>query len=165
MRLTGQKLKKLIKEAYQQNAFINALYQNFAVKDITDKHMPVGYHRDYKATKVFWPDCKVVLFFTQYSDGHIYISDLATLDRASSQVNPDCFRQGYARQVLQDFVGLADQFDIDMSLTAASIHKERVPNSALVKFYEEFGFGGGNPDSGWVEMIRDKKSDRLGSNL
>ena len=160
MKLTKKNLKRLIKEAYQQHAFIDALHESFSVKDITDKHVPVGYHRDYKVTKVCWPDCKVVLFFTQYSGGHIYISDLATLDRASSQVNSGCFRQGYARQVLQDFVGIADQFDIDMSLTAASIHKERVPNSALVKFYEEFEFGGGNPNSGWVEMIRDKKSER-----
>ena len=160
MELSKKHLKHLIKEAYQQHAFIDALHEIFSVKNITDKHTPVGYHRDYKVTKVFWPDCKVVLFFTQYSDGHIYISDLATLDRASSHVNPNCFRQGYARQVLQDFVGIADRFDIDMSLTAASIHKERVPNSALIEFYKEFGFGGGNPDSGWVEMMRDKKSER-----
>ena len=159
MKLTKKHLKCLIKEVYQQHAFIDALYRNFSVKDVTPPE-EAQYRGYYELTKVFWPNCKVVLSFTQYDDGHVYISDLATLDRKSSQINPDCYSQGYANQVLQDFVSLADHFNIDMSLTAASLDKERFPNPALIKFYEKHGFGGGNPNSGWVEMIRDRKSER-----
>lgn len=157
MKLTKYHLKLLIKESYQQHAFIDALNNEFSVEDLTSPE-EAPYRGHYKVTKQF-RICKVVLFFTQYDDGHIYISDLSTVD-VFGRSNENCFRKGYARQVLQVFVSLADKFDIDMSLTAASLDKERFPNSELIKFYEKHGFGGGNPNSNWVEMIRYRKSDR-----
>ena len=157
IKLPKKYLKRLIKEAYQKHAFIDALHGKFSVEDVTPAE-EAPYRGYYKITKQF-KICKVILFFTQYDDGHIYISDLSTVD-VFGRSNENCFRKGYANQVLQDFASLADQFDIDMSLTAASLDKERFPNPDLIKFYEKHGFGGGNPNSDWVEMIRDRKSER-----
>ena len=60
---------------------------------------------------------------------------------------------------MTEFLSIVDRYDILVDLTAASQNKERFPNRRLVQFYEDLGFGyGGNPNKGWVEMSRDRKS-------
>jgi len=123
-------------------------------------------YRILKITKRFDDGCKVTLDFvfldvTRGDDLDLYLSDLGTYG-PNNIPNSDCYRKGYAKAVMDEFLSIVDKYDISVDLTAASMDEERFPNRKLVQFYEDLGFGyGGNPNKEWVEMSRDKKTDSI----
>jgi hypothetical protein len=164
MKITRQQLRKLIKESMLDFpiGFMDRLSQSFETEV-----MPA--REDYiilKITKYFDDGCKVTLDFIfldvmRGNDLELYLSDLGTYG-ANNIPHADCYRKGYAKEAMTEFLSIVDQYDISVDLTAASQNKERFPNRKLVQFYEDLGFDyGGNPNKGWVEMSRDRKTEDI----
>ena len=164
MRLTRRQLKELIKESMLDFplGFMNRLSQSFETET-----MPASdNYRVLKATKHFDDGCKVVLEFvfldvTRGDDLDLYLADLGTYGKDNIPTT-DCFRKGYAKIAMTEFLSIVDQYKVSVDLTAASQNKERFPNRKLVQFYNDLGFvHGGNPNKGWVEMSRDRKKEDI----
>jgi hypothetical protein len=164
MKITRKQLRKLIRESMLDFpiGFMNRLSQSFDTELMPGK----GANRVLKITKHFDDGCKVIIDFafldvTRGDDLDLYLSDLSTYD-SNNIPNPDCYRKGYAKTAMNEFLSIVDQYDISVDLTAASQNKERFPNRRLVQFYQDLGFDyGGNPNKSWVEMSRDRKSDDI----
>ena len=164
MRITRQQLRKLIVESMLDFpiGFMDKLSQSFETEVMPGRED----YRILKLTKHFEDGCKVTIDFVFLDAAHendldLYLSDLGTYG-PDNIPNQDCYRKGYAKAVMNEFLSLVDQYDISVDLTAASMDKDRFSNRKLVQFYEDLGFNyGGNPNKEWVEMSRDKKTDNI----
>ena len=160
MKLTRKQLKNIILESMLDFpvSYMDELSRSFQTEIQPSKDN----YRILKLTKTFPDGCKVIIeniFLDVRGSGNLnlYLAELATLD-ANGEVNDECYRKGYARSALSEFLKISDRYSIEVDLTAASQDSEKFPNRKLVDFYNDHGFQHyGNPNKGTVEMSRPRK--------
>ena len=163
MKLTRKRLRKLIQESMLNFpiSYMDELSRHFE----TEVESIPGSNKNYrvlKLTKRFPDGCQVMIVnifinVNELGEFNLYLAELATLD-ANGSVNDKCYKKGYARIAMSDFLRISDKYGIEIDLTAASQDTEKFPNRQLVDFYIDQGFvNNENPNRSTVEMTRPRK--------
>ncbi len=99
-------------------------------------------------------DCSITLVKSSDGPNFVRLSDIVTLNKGS----------GACSRALKMICDLADEYDVDIELSAKSYGRAHLTNQQLVDWYSRYGFEDAYPDEAegrWPEFIEEEGLDML----
>ena len=166
MKLLRETIRKILKEQLRDVSPASAFFKDLGSQ--VDKYS-VEFGSDHTFT-VNHGECIVYLSAEapdEEDTSYVHLGYLSVTNNMGN-LDPKCFRQGYAGQLLQKVVATADKYGITLGLSAAKNHytpaylKKKygqnidMPNKEeLAKFYARYGFIETDRNAEQIYMTRD----------